>query len=165
MTTTAVEQLLFLLDAAFEGEDWHSLLTNLRGLSPDEWSWLPPRGSRSVRDIVQHVGNCKIMYEHYAFGDGTLDWDDLEVAGGEALAAPDSAITWLRDAHLRLRRSIAGLRDADLAQPRLTNWGELRETRWIVAIMIQHDLYHAGEINHQRSLFRGDDRWEHEREP
>ena len=41
----------------------------------------------------------------------------------------------------------------------MTNWGELRPTRWIIAAMITHDAYHAGEINHLRSLLDGDDRW------
>ena len=40
-----------------------------------------------------------------------------------------------------------------------TNWGELRPTRWIVAAMITHDAYHAGEINHLRSMLGSDDRW------
>jgi hypothetical protein len=26
------------------------------------------------------------------------------------------------------------------------------ETRWIIMIMMQHDLYHAGVINHIRAL-------------
>ena len=43
-------------------------------------------------------------------------------------------------------------RDAELDVMRLTNWGERRTTRWIVAAMITHDAYHAGEINHLRSL-------------
>lgn len=28
--------------------------------------------------------------------------------------------------------------------------------------MIQHDLYHVGEINHLRSLRQGTDRWAYE---
>jgi hypothetical protein len=35
----------------------------------------------------------------------------------------------------------------------MTSWGELKETRWI----IQHDLYHAGEINHIRALHQQND--------
>jgi hypothetical protein len=27
--------------------------------------------------------------------------------------------------------------------------------------MITHDAYHAGEVNHLRSLLHGDDRWRH----
>lgn len=41
----------------------------------------------------------------------------------------------------------------------MTNWGEPKETRWIVTVMIQHDLYHSGEINHIRALHDRDDRW------
>ena len=48
---------------------------------------------------------------------------------------------------------------AELDVPRMTNWGELRTTRWIVAAMITHDAYHAGEINHLRSILGTDDRW------
>jgi hypothetical protein len=61
-----------------------------------------------------------------------------------------------------LRAGIAALTDdAELARPRRTNWGELRETRWVIAVtMIQHDLYHAGEINHLRSLHQQADQWE-----
>jgi hypothetical protein len=29
----------------------------------------------------------------------------------------------------------------------MTNWGEWKETRRIITTMIQHDRYHAGEIN------------------
>ena len=165
MSTAAVDQLLYLLDLAFAGEDWHALLGNLRDISAEEWRWRPPGGSRSIRDIVEHVGSCKVMYEDYAFGDGTLGWDDAVVTGGDAMEDASTALAWLRDVHDRLRRCVTELDDVELAKPRMTNWGESRETRWIVAVMIQHDLYHAGEINHLRSLYRGDDRWEHEREP
>ena len=29
----------------------------------------------------------------------------------------------------------------------------------LLAIMIAHDFYHAGEINHLRALLQGTDRW------
>lgn len=44
----------------------------------------------------------------------------------------------------------------------MTNWGEEKETRWIVMVMIQRDHYHAGEINHLRSLRQHSDRWEYD---
>lgn len=165
MSTAAVDQLLYLLDSAFDDEDWHSLLGNLREIAPVEWTRTPPGGRRSIRDLVQHVGSCKFMYENHAFGDATLDWEHPLVLGGDVLADPATAIGWLREGHAHLRNSIARLDDAELDRLRRTNWGEMKETRWIVAVMIQHDLYHAGEINHLRSLYAGDDRWEHEREP
>jgi len=43
----------------------------------------------------------------------------------------------------------------------MTNWGELKETRWIIAVMIEYDLYHVGEINHIRSLRHRTDQWQY----
>ena len=67
---------------------------------------------------------------------------------------------WLLAAQAILRAHVAALPDdAQLDAPRQTNWGEPRPTRWIVAAMITHDAYHAGEINHLRSQLSRDDRW------
>ena len=92
MNTPGVAQLLYLLDEAFEGPDWHSVLTNLRAVRPEDWDWLPPGGDRSIREIVAHLGSCKFMYENHAFGDRSLTWDDPLVAGGAAMATVDAAI-------------------------------------------------------------------------
>jgi DinB superfamily len=167
-TSPGIAQLLYLLDEAFEStSNDHSLLGNLRSLRSEDWLWVPPGGSRSSCDIVRHVGGCKFMYHEYAFGGATLTWEDPLVDGvqdgGDALGSVASAIAWLRAGQERLRHGIAALNDdAELLRPRLTNWGEWEETRWIIAVLIQHDLYHAGEINHLRSQHQGSDRWEYD---
>ena len=72
MTAPAVDLLLYLLDEAFAGDGWHSLLSNLRDTTPAEWRWTPPGGRRSICDVVRHVGGCKFMYEtRLARGGGT----------------------------------------------------------------------------------------------
>jgi len=63
-----------MLDAAFEGTAWHSLLGNLKPVTPEDWLWVPHGGKRSIHDIVQHVGSSKRMYENHAFGDRKLTW-------------------------------------------------------------------------------------------
>lgn len=157
MTTSAVFQLVYLLDEAFQGKDWHSVLANLHSVMPEDWLWIPPRGQRSIRDIVQHIGACKFMYHSHTFGDAHLTWDDPLVEGHDVLSTIAEALAWLREAHERLRQSIAALSDADLLRPRLTSWDEPKETRWIINMIIQHDLYHAGEINHIRALHQQND--------
>jgi hypothetical protein len=159
VTTAAISQLLYLLDQAFDAQEWHSLLSNLHSVTLDDWRWIPPVGGRSISEMVGHVGGAKFMYENHAFGDATLTWDDPLIRGGDVLQTIPSAMDWLRAGQERLRRSIANLQDDDLLQPRRTNWGEFKETRWIIAVMIQHDLYHAGEINHLRALHQHRDNW------
>ena len=163
-TPPGITQLLYLLDEAFDATtNEQSLLGNLRSLRPEDWLWVPPGGSRSIRDIVRHVGGCKFMYHDYAFGSAALTWEDPLVDGVDTLASSVSAIAWLRAGQERLRHGIAALDDdAEPLRPRLTNWGEWEETRWTIAVMMQHDLYHAGDINHLRSLRQGTDRWAYE---
>ena len=167
MTRIAIDELLYVLEEAYRGPgvehtyESQSLLPNLATVRDEDWSRIPAGGRRSIAAIVVHVGACKVMYDDYAFGPGKLTWESSEVEPWPGGAAPrDEVGPWLESAHQRLREHIAALEDEDLARTRLTNWGEQRETRWIVSVMIQHDLYHAGEVNHIRSLFAGDDRWQ-----
>jgi hypothetical protein len=64
-----------------------------------------------------------------------------------------------RDGAGRLRASVEALTDEQLDEPRMTNWGEEMLARWVVQVMVEHDLYHAGEINHIRSLSQRTDHW------
>lgn len=166
MAGPAVDALLYLLDEAFEGRgieesnESQALLPNLATV--DEWSWRAkaPGATRTIESMVLHVGACKIMYDDYAFGPGTKQWGTPEVEGWVDTPAPMAeAIEWLRAAHLSFVEHVRAQTDADLDAPRTTNWGEERPTRWIVAALIGHDFYHAGEINHLRSLLGTDDRW------
>ena len=34
----------------------------------------------------------------------------------------------------------------------------------LITTVIGHDMYHAGEVNHLRSVLEGDDRWAFERD-
>jgi hypothetical protein len=159
MSRAAVDALLWLLDQAFADDVEHALLANLRTVPPAAWTWLPDGGQRSIRALVQHVGGCTVMYDNHAFGDAALAWDDPIVQGDGALADVATAVAWLRQGHTRLREHIAALDDGELARPRRTHWGDRIATRTIVGVLIQHDLYHAGEINHLRALYEGNDQW------
>ena len=165
MTRAAIEQLLWSMDRAFAGGrandyDEHGLVTNLGTLADHEWGVTPAGGMRSIADIVEHVGECKYMYENHAFGDASLTWDAVRRPRDEW--TPEATMPWLREGHERLVASVVALADdEELLRPRPANWGEFLETRRLIAIMIEHDLYHAGEINHVRSLLHGEDRWAH----
>lgn len=60
MSRAAVDQLLYLMDMAFDTEgQWHSLLGNLRSVTADDWLWTPPDGARTIRLLAAHVAACK----------------------------------------------------------------------------------------------------------
>jgi uncharacterized damage-inducible protein DinB len=171
MTTNGrggIEALLDLMDEAFDGggieatDESQALLTNLATVTDDQWRARPEGVTRTIESIALHVGACKVIYDDYAFGAGTLQFGTTEVEpwGADGPALLEDVRAWLRSSQLTLRRHVEALADdAELDRPRLTNWGEQRPTRWIVAAMITHDAYHAGEINHLRSQLSGDDRW------
>lgn len=171
MSHSAVEEILYLLGEAFAGKgieesgESQSLLGNLRTVDERTWSAVPPPGNRSIADIVLHVAACKLIYVDYAFGPGTMTWEDprLSQRWEPATGAMDEVVGRLREAHAALVGHVGELHDSELAKPRRTNWGEDRETRWLISTLMQHDLYHAGEINHIRSLLAADDVWMWER--
>lgn len=166
MLGRGVQELLYLLDEAFVGAgieesgESQSLLTNLATVDERTWRSVPPGASRTVEAMMLHVGSCKVMYADYAFGGQSLQWDDRAVQPWPEGEAPMARVLdWLRETHRQFVEPVAALRDEDLDAPRMTNWGDMRPTRWIIAAIIGHDFYHAGEINHLRSLLSGEDRW------
>ena len=79
------------------------------------------------------------------------------------LRPPEELVAWLTEGHGRWLASVRALEsDAELDRERLANWGELLPTRALIRIMIAHDFYHAGEINHLRALIQVNDRWEYD---
>jgi hypothetical protein len=163
---TAIEEVVYLLDEAFSGKgieetnESQSLLGNLATVEEASWRAVPHGGVRTIESVVIHVGTCKVMYDEYAFGPGRLRWDDRDLLPWPEGEAPmQEVVVWLRETHARFVAHVRVLSDDELAMPRRANWGEDRETRWLISTILEHDTYHAGEINHIRSLVRSDDRW------
>ena len=167
VTRVGIETLLFLLDEAFRGvgieqsNESQALMPNLRSVPDDAWHRLPSGAARSIESIALHAGSTKLVYGNHAFGDGTLRFDQPEAEPwrpGEAETA--DVLPWLEQIHAEFVDQVVRLADdAELEMSRPANWGEQRPTRWLIAAIITHDAYHAGEINHLRSLMGDDDRW------
>ena len=160
MSRAGIEQLLYAMDAAFDGDPWQqqSLLKNLSSVRDEDWLWVPDGCVRSIFDIVEHLGN-KYTYDNHAFGDGSMRWD---VPGSIPTIQKNTrradVIAYLREGHRRWRANIEALADdEELMRPRKAPWGMETATRWLINVMIQHDLYHAGEINYLRTLRQRND--------
>jgi uncharacterized damage-inducible protein DinB len=158
----AIDTLARLTEEAFDGDPSHSLLANLRELREEDWTATPPGSGRSIADILEHVGWSKWMYEDYAFGPASMRGDQppLIPEGGARSRPQHELLHWLTEGHRRWLASVRSLvDDSELERERLTNWGDRLPTRDIIRIMIAHDFYHAGEINHLRALLQSTDRW------
>lgn len=97
---------------------------------------------------VIHVAQCKLMYDEYAFREGTLNWSDLE--------SPEwpNSITYLEQAQTRLVDSLQNLSDEQLDELVSTNWGDSWPIKQIISTMIHHDAYHFGQIRTIRNLYK-----------
>ena len=163
---TAIDEIVYVLQEAFSGvgieetNEGQSFLQNLKSVEESMWRMAPEGGVRTIESIALHVGSCKVMYDEYAFGPGRLFWGDTDVQPWHRGGAPFAeTLDWLEDVHGRFVEHVRALRDEDLATPRPTNWGALRETRWLISTIVQHDVYHAGEVNHLRSVLSFSDGW------
>jgi len=158
----ALETLASLIEDAFNGDPDQSLIANLRDLGDEDWTALPSGAGRSIAEILEHVGWSKWMYEDYAFGPASMRGDKPPlVPANRATSRPrEELLAWLAEGHNRWLNSVRNLfDDTELDRERLTNWGDKLPTRTIIRIMIAHDFFHAGEINHIRALLQGTDRW------
>ncbi len=166
MARALVDHLVRLCDEAFRQPhsndgDSPSLLANFSAVPAEALDWLPPGGNRSIREIFGHAANCKYLYDDHAFRTATLGWaSEPGWPANFASLSPEELVTWAEEGQRLWLESIAALEsDDELDRPRRAAWGELKPTSALVTALLHHDAYHAGEINHIRALFMGNDRW------
>jgi uncharacterized damage-inducible protein DinB len=169
-STAQVETLLGQFDRVLEERTeeygrlhWHSLIRNLETVRPQDWDTRAPGGGRTIRDIVLHIGQVFLAYARYGFGDGTWVWTDTTPGGITPGTTPDDLVRWLRATHAEFRNGIATLTDDNLDTIGIAfDDGPPWTNRRIVEVMIQHPLYHIGEINYLRALLQANDDWMHQ---
>ncbi|MBN1964400.1 MAG: DinB family protein [Anaerolineae bacterium] len=158
----AITTLIWLSDNVFDGDSAYALMANLSNLRDEDWDAVPAGGERSIADILEHVGWAKWMYQDNAFGPGTMQGDQppLVPANGARTRPREELLTWLNEAHRAWIAALSALADdAELDRERPLAWGGTLPARNIIRIVIAHDVYHAGEINHIRALLQGNDHW------
>ena len=159
MPGPAIETFVYLLNRAF-GAGEHSFLRNLEGTSEQQWDAIVPGQpfGRSIGYIAWHTAAGKQLYWDHAFGERKLTGD----LTGEGVLDPrrtlSEVVAHARRWHEKWIERVSALDDTDLQGPTTAHWGQVLSMRRVIAAMIEHDLYHAGEINHLRAIFDGTDR-------
>ena len=154
MARDAVERLEALLRRSFDGENTQSLLGNSATVRAEDWDWVPPGGDRSIRRIFEHTAIAKHIYAKFLFTGDRPAWTTVAAQRPAEIGA---LVAWAREGHAAFMAGMSGLQDGDLPTM-TTKWHGARDTTAeVIAVMIQHDCYHAGEINHIRALRQLDD--------
>jgi hypothetical protein len=71
----------------------------------------------------------------------------------------NAVIDWFMETHEKWFVDLDSLCDLQVNQNFKVHWGEEAPLYWIVTIIAQHHVYHAGEINQLLSIYRGET-WE-----
>lgn len=150
------------LEEAYRGSRWHSFKSALKGITPEEARWTPPAYEGfpwmkgSIVEIVFHVGGDSLYQLDYALGERKLTWEALEerfrAEGGDL----NAALRLAEEGYQALKRALDSLTDEDLKRqyPIPEGKGE-RTLGEFFSMMVEHHLYHAGQIVYIRSIWRG----------
>jgi uncharacterized damage-inducible protein DinB len=143
-----IKRILDQMDRAFSGDAWHGppLKSVLEGLTGEEASNHAIPGAHSIWELVLHITAWKIIMRHELMGEKaeiTAEvewppvWETSEVAWKRAVENLD-------ESHKRLREAAAELRDDQLEEKPVARTNNSRYV--ILHGVVQHDLYHAGQI-------------------
>ena len=144
---TEIKRIIDQMDRAFSGDAWHgpSLMSLLDGLSADDASKHSVPSAHSVWELVLHSAAWKTIAQHRLAGETVevtteRDWPPVwEVTD----VAWKRSIETLSESHKRLRKVAEELKEDQLEE----NAGGSDYSRYVLLHgVIQHDLYHAGQI-------------------
>lgn len=135
------------LKRAFEGEAWHgpSVMEVLQGVTAGHAAAKPVAGAHSIWEIVLHVTVWEEAVRRRLGGEPVQptpeeDWPPVRETGD---AAWNATLDRLRHGHQGLRRAVSKLSDARLKEDVP---GSDLTIYHLVHGVIQHDLYHAGQM-------------------
>jgi len=146
---TEIERITDQLERAFRGEAWHgpSVRQILSGVNCSAANTLPMKGVHTIWEIVLHMIVWMRLTVHALDGDSMpadplpdQDWPEVEEAEEDEWA---ETMDDLVETHNLLIDRVSGLTDDDLMKivPG-------RDFSWYILIhgIVQHNLYHAGQI-------------------
>ncbi len=129
------------IDGLSEGLSW--ALVNLQ---PNEY--LHSEGS--ILSQIAHVANGKIIYGSVGFRDTDVRWRELSLKIDSLWPNLDAVVGWLGESHEYWMNSWSKIENLDEPRPRFD--GSLIPAWKLIAMVIQHDAYHAGQIHLQRAV-------------
>jgi len=142
-----VERIRGELQRAFEGEAWHgpAVLELLRDVNAQQAAARPIAGAHTIWELVLHIAAWENAGRRRLEGDRAElpDEENFPPVSDTSEAAWQQTIEALKIGHSKLCDTIAGLEESSLDEPILDG---MRSVYITLHGVIQHDLYHAGQI-------------------
>ncbi len=144
------DRILDQMDRAFSGDAWHgpSLMSLLEGISAEDASKHAIHGAHSVWELVNHLAAWYAIVLHRLQGESVdvtteRDWPPVwEVSDPAWKRATEN----LSESRARLRSVVAAMHDDQLNLVDQQTSGANTSRYVVLHGVIQHDLYHAGQI-------------------
>ena len=142
-----VERIRGELQRAFQGEAWHgpAVLELLRDVTAQQAAARPIAGAHSIWELVLHIAAWENAGRRRLEGDRAElpDEENFPPVNDSSEAAWQRTMEELKNGHSKLYEAIAGLEESRLDEPILDG---MRSVYITLHGVIQHDLYHAGQI-------------------
>ncbi len=145
---TEIQRILDQFDRAFEGNAWHGPAVRelLAGVSAKQAAAKPPFGSHSIWHIVLHMAAWQDVVRRRVTGENIadlpphLDWPSIPDMSDNAWLQTVEKLTQTKQ---NLRQTISHLPDQRLEE---IISGKGYSIYFMLHGVIQHNLYHAGQI-------------------
>jgi hypothetical protein len=158
MSASEIQVLLDLLDEGYDRESWHgaNLRQSINRVKLDEATWRPSDAYHNVWEIVIHAAYWKYVVWRRLTGEKRggfprkgSDW--FVRPSGEAGESWTEDVKLLEEIHQKLRLAVVGLDSSELplapGESTVTNAAIIRGVAF-------HDVYHAGQIQTVRTLYK-----------
>jgi len=143
-----VERIVDQLKRAYEGKAWHGPAVRevLAGVTAEKSARRPLGNAHNIWELVVHIGVWEAFARRRLEGEVITDvppeqdWPPVTVTDE---AAWERTLAQLEERHMKLRKAIAALPEARLSE---TVQGMGYSVYYMLHGVVQHDLYHAGQI-------------------
>lgn len=118
-------------------------------LTPDRLALRAAPSQRTVAELAAHIVGARARWFHDVLGEGGSELEPFFTWGAEGSAPLNAAeleigleTTWRQ-----IAASLAQWTPADLSAIFTTRQGKQRTRQWVIWHLLEHDLFHGGEIS------------------
>ena len=143
-----IQRIVDQLQRAFEGNAWHgpSVKEALNGVTADKAAARPVAGAHSIWELVHHIAAWEALVRRRIEGEVIVDVpveEDWPRVGDTNETAFIASLDELERGHNLLRETISRMNESRLEE---TVPGKDYSLYVMLHGVVQHDLYHAGQI-------------------